>query len=324
MFSLIKRCLGRGLILTGLLLLGLAQGHFTMADAQSQRVLVVVGEKPITDYDVTQRLRLNEALGYPTKGTAQQQRKEVLEELIDEVIKRTEAEKYKTAPDDKQVDAAINRMAVRMGSNRDTLAAKLKAKNIGMQTLKDQVAATLGFNWLMTRKFNVNVKVEPAEVDRRLATIGADPRLKPVQVYDLLEITLPVDTTSQANTDQVMFARAIEAQQIAKRFRGCRTAHKAIAGIYNVKLSKTIQAPGQSLPGPMKAALDKTGPGHVIGPMRTRQGVQLIAFCGRQMVRPPKPTRDIVKSMLLDEKYKVAAHRIMRDLRRNVFIDYKN
>ena len=257
MFSLIKRSLGQGFILTGLLLLGLAQGHFTMAQAQSQRVLAVVGDQPITDYDVRQRLRLNEALGFPTKGDAQQQQKAVLEELVDEVIKRSEAKKYETAPNDKQVDGAIDRMAVRMGSNRDALAAKLKAKGINMQTLKDQVAATLGFNWLMTSKFKVNVKIEPAEVDRRLATIGSDPRLKAVQVYDLMEITLPVDSTSQANTDQVMYARAIEAQQIAKRFKGCGSAHKAIAGIYNVKLSKAVQAPSASLPAQMRSALEK-------------------------------------------------------------------
>ena len=324
MSILIKRSFSRGLILTGLLVLALAQGHFTIANAQSQRVLAVVGDQPITDYDVRQRLRLNEALGFPTKGTDQQQHKAVLEELVDEVIKRSEAKKYKTAPDDKQVDAAIDRMAVRMGSSRDTLATKLKAKGISMQTLKSQVAATLGFNWLMTSKFKVDVKVEPAEVDRRLANIGSDPRLKPVQVYDLIEITLPVDTTSQANNDQVMYARAIEASQIAKRFKSCGTARKAIAGIYNVKLSKAIQAPSHNLPGPMKAALDKTGPGHVIGPMRSKQGIQLIAFCGRGMMRPPKPTRDIIKNMLLDEKYKVASQRIMRDLRRSVFIDYKN
>ncbi len=324
MLILIRQSLCRGLILTGLLMLALAQSHFTAANAQSQRVLAVVGDKPITDYDVAQRIRLNAALGYPTKGTDQQQRKAVLEELIDEVIKRTEAKKYKTAPDDKQVNAAIDRMAVRMGANRDTLAAKLKAKGISMQTLQDQVAATLGFNWLMTSKYSVDVKVEPAEVDRRLSTIGSDPRMKPVAVYDLLEITLPVDTTSQANTDQVMYARAVEAQQIARRFKSCSTAHKAIAGIYNVQISKTIEAPSENLPAPMKAALDKSGPGHAIGPMRSKQGVQLIAFCGRAMVRPPKPTRDVIKNMLLDEKYKVASQRIMRDLRRSVFIDYKN
>ena len=324
MLILMKRSLSRGLILTGLLVLSFAAGHFTVAHAQSQRVLAVVGDQPITDYDVRQRLQLNAALGYPTQGTDQQQHKVVLEELIDEVIKRSEAKKYKTAPDDKQVDAAIDRMAVRMGSNRETLESKLKAKGIGIQTLKNQVAATLGFNWLLTSKFQVDVKVGPAEVDRRLATIGSDPRLKPVQVYDLMEITLPVDSTSQANTDQVMYARAIEASQIAKRFKGCGTAHKAIAGIYNVKISKTIQAPGENLPGPMKAALDRVGTGHVIGPMRSKQGIQLIAYCGRGMVRPPKPTRDVIKNMLLDEKYKVASQRIMRDLRRSVFIDYKN
>jgi len=291
--------------------------------AQSQRVLVVVGDHPITDYDVNQRLRLNAALGYPAQGSEAEQRKAALDDLIDEVIKRIEAKKNKLAPSDKQVDKAIDGMAVRVGTDRAHLEAKLKAKGISMHALQEQVAASMGFNWLLESKYKIHVKVDPSEVDRRLAHFSQDPRLKPVKIYTLMEIQLPVDSASQANAQQILYARAIEAQQIMQRFKGCSSAHKAVSGIYNVRVSKPLQVAVDKLPSRLKAVLDQKGPGGIAGPMRANNGIQLVAFCGRSTVSPPKPTRELVKTMLANEKYKVASQRILRDLRRRVFIDYK-
>ncbi len=323
MFQLKIPCRAQALIAAAALVLSLVGPLGLSALAQSQRVLVVVGDRPITDYDVTQRLRLDAAIGYPVQGSEAEQRKAALEDLIDDVIKRIEAKKNNLAPSDKQVDKAIDGMAARSGTSRDKLEAKLKSKGISIKTLKEQVAASMGFNWLLDSKYKIHVKVDPAEVDRRLTHFSSDPRLKPVRVYDLMEISLPVESASQANTTQILYARAIEAQQIMKRFKGCSSAHKAVSGIYNVRISKPLQVPADKVPGGLRAALDKRGPGSVVGPMRAKDGIQLVAFCGHSTVSPPKPTRDMVETLLKNEKYKVASERILRDLRRRVFIDYK-
>ena len=219
--------------------------------------------------------------------------------------------------------ASIERMTKNIGTTREDLEAKLKAKGVSMRTLESQVSSSIGFNWLLSRKYNVDVKVDPAEVDRRFASFTSDPRLQPITVYELQEITLPVEATSEANAEQVLYARAIEAQQIMQRFKGCASVRQAASGIYNVKISRTVQAPVDQLPAPMRAALDKSGPGSVIGPTRSKAGIQVIAYCRRVSLAPPKPTREVVENMLLNEKYKVASGRILRDLRRGVFIDYK-
>jgi peptidyl-prolyl cis-trans isomerase SurA len=300
---------------------GVAMGSSVCA--QTQQVVVVVNDQAITDYDVTQRMRLNEILGYSSGRSEAERRKEALEELIDDVIKQIEAKKNKVSPTAKQIDDAMERMAKGTGTTREGLAEKLKAKGVSIRTLQAQVTASIAFNWLISRKYNVSVKVDPAEVDRRYETISSDPRLKPVAVYEIMEISLPIDATSEANAQQILYARAIEAQQIMQRFSGCGSARQATSGIFNVKVSKVIQAPVEQLPKDMKAVLDKTGPGRLIGPMRAPKGIQLIAYCGRTSVSPPKPSREIVENILINEKYKVATQRIMRDLRRTVYIDYK-
>ena len=315
--------LARALVAAAAMGLSLAGPTGNAVHAQSQQVLAVVGDRPITDYDVTQRLRLDAALGIPVKGSQAEQRKAALEDIIDDVIKQIEAKKNKLAPSDKQVDKAIDGMAARAGTTRDKWAASLRSKGISIDALKQQIAASIGFNWLLESKYKVHVKVDPAEVDRRLAHFTSDPRLQPVKVYSLMEITLPVDSASQANSQQILYARAIEAQQIMQKFKGCSSAHRAVSGIYNVHVSKPLDVPVDKVPGQLKAVLDKKGPGSIVGPMRAKSGIQLVAFCGRTSVSPPKPTREMVQNMITNEKYKVASQRILRDLRRRVFIDYK-
>ena len=73
----------------------------------------------------------------------------------------------------------------------------------------------------------------------------------------------------------------------------------------------------------MKKALRQAGRRKLIGPMRVRSGIQMIAFCGTKRIEPPKVTRAQVKAVMQNEKFGGAADRIMQGLRRKAFIDYK-
>ena len=73
----------------------------------------------------------------------------------------------------------------------------------------------------------------------------------------------------------------------------------------------------------MKRDLDARGPGSVIGPVRVEEGVRLIGFCGRERIKPPKPPREVLRTIILNEKYQRASSQLMRDLRRKAFIDEK-
>jgi peptidyl-prolyl cis-trans isomerase SurA len=193
-----------------------------------------------------------------------------------------------------------------------------------MNALKQYVAASLAFNWIASQQYNVTVDVASAEVDRRLASINADPRFEPVLVYELREISLPVEDMGGAAAPQLLQARAIEAQQFMQRFESCSTSRDAAKGIFNVKITDTVQVAAKDLPDDMRKALEGVGAGNLLGPMRGPEGIQIVAFCGRKTLEPPKPTRDQVESMLRNEKHDMASQRILRDLRRSAYIDYKD
>jgi len=291
---------------------------FSKLPKNSQRVFVIVNDQPITGYDITQRTKLNQIL-----GRRKNSRKEVLNELINDVIQISEAKRNKVNIDDKRINSAIANMAASTGSSPVRLRSQLKSRGVSFASLKHQVKASLALRWLMQKnKANVG-KVSDADIDRTMRKINSDPRRQGVTVYLIRQVNLPVEQTSSAMAPQLLQARAIEAQQIARRYKGCSTLRKASSGIYNVKVSRTIQADSRKLPGQMRTSLQKAGTKRLIGPMRTRGGIQMIAFCGTKRIQPPKVTREQAKNIAENEKFGTAAENILKGLRRKAFIDYK-
>jgi peptidyl-prolyl cis-trans isomerase SurA len=136
---------------------------------------------------------------------------------------------------------------------------------------------------------------------------------------------LPVE----ADDSMLLQARAIEAQQVLRRFNGCGNARSAAEGIFNVKIGKKFEADSTKLPKQMKAALDKAGVGRAVGPMRGKNGIQLIAFCGTRKITPPKPdfkmpTREQVQRSLINEKYDVVEEDYLKTARESVYVEYRN
>ena len=140
-----------------------------------------------------------------------------------------------------------------------------------------------------------------------------------------MEIHLPVD----GNDPMLMQSRAIEAAQVAQRLKSCDGLKAASEGIFDVKKGKTFEADGAKLPPQMKAALDKGGVGRAIGPMRSKDGVQLIALCGIRKITPPKPdfkmpTREQVERLVVNDKYDKLEEDYLKTLRDKVYVEYRD
>ena len=304
------------------------------ARAADQGIVATVNDIPITSFDIDQRLRLLEILGQ--KQEANDARKKALNMMIDEVIKIAEGVKYKISATDKEIDAQMGRVTKGLQTDAAGLRAKLQSQGIAIASLKQYVAAQISFARILSGKYHVKIKVEPAEVDRKSAeikqdleqkvsTIMKDPRMKSVQVYTILEIDLPVE----GEDSMLLQARAVEAVQLIKNFKGCGTARAAASGIFNVKIGKQIDALSAKIPKSMKQALDKVGPGKAMGPARGPKGIQVIGFCGKRTIQPPKPkyelpTRQQVEAAVSNEKYDAAEEKYMKIMRKGALIEYKD
>jgi peptidyl-prolyl cis-trans isomerase SurA len=303
-----------------------------VAQAQQATVIAIVNDKPVTGYDVVQRAALLKAIGDERPANP----KEMANEIIDDIVKIDEATRLKINPSQKEIDQRISDVAKSLKTDGPGLKAKFSSQGISDQALTQFFAAQMSFNRLMSVKFHVQVNVTDAEIDQKMADIKAevngkvakleaDPRRQPVKAYSLLQIDLPVDSADP----QLLQSRAVEANQIVSKFKGCASAKSAAAGIFNVKIGKQIEADGRRLPAPMKAAFDKGGVGVAIGPVRGPKGLQVLGYCGNRTVTPPKinvtlPTRDQARGIALNQKFDEVKVKYSALLRKTAVIEYKD
>lgn len=300
------------------------------AQGQDMKVLVTVNDQPITSYDVNARINLWKLLG----GNVALTRKQALDGIIGDIAKIEEAKKYKADPSEKDIDERVARVASGMKTDMNGFKAKLKAQGISLSVVRQYVAAQIAFNRLLAGKYQERVEVTDAEIDAKmeevkasinnqLAKIKADPRMQPVTVYEILEINFPVDSPD------LLTARAADTQQFASKFKGCGSAKSAASGIFNVKVGKKIEADSRRIPPQLQAAFKQAGVGAAIGPFRNQNGLQMWGYCGTKKVTPqmPKaqlPTRDQVKTALLNEKFDAIEKKYGVLLRKNLMIEYRD
>lgn len=304
------------------------------AHAEAQGVVAVVNDQPITEFDISQRITLLKVLGESRPEALG--RKGALKALVDEQVKIAEAKRFGLTPTEPDINGQIARMAKGMDTTPGGLAERLKKAGIADSTFRHYIGAQIGFNRIIASKYRGDIKISPADVDRKMAEIKSkvdgrmgeilkDPRMKGVTVYSLLEINLPVE----GDDSMLLQARAVEASQLLQRFTGCGSVKAAASGIFNVKIGKKVEADGSKLPPPMKAALDKVGPGKAIGPMRNKNGIQLLAFCATRKITPPKPkfempTRQQIENSLINEKYDSFEEEYLKLARKSVYVEYRD
>jgi peptidyl-prolyl cis-trans isomerase SurA len=301
---------------------------------QAANIVAIVNDQPITELDLTQRISLLEVMDDVPRGGID--KKKALRQMIDQTVKLQEAKRYNMLPSDAELTDRIKRLATNMKLTPDQLYAKLAAKGISKEAFRDYVKAGMGFNRIIQGKYQQDIKASDAEVDAKMAELKSnisaetakimnDPRMKPITVYTLMEINLPIDGDDQ----MLLQSRAIEAAQVLQRLKSCNGLKAASEGIFNVKKGKTFEADATRLPPQMKAALDKGGVGRAIGPMRGKDGIQLMALCGIRKITPPKPnfavpTREQVERAVINEKYDKLEEDYLSTARDKIYVEYRD
>ncbi len=294
----------------------------SLKDAQG--VAVTVDDLPVTNFDISQRINLENALGArmtPDLAT----RRNVLGTLVNEKVAKSQAKKANFEIKDKELDDRINNMVGRMKISRADLQKRLGEKGVNEATLKSQIEGTLYVRWVMAQQqVDTNIKVDQALVDSKYNEIISDPRMKPITVVTLLQIDLPVEKTTEAMRQQLLYARSIESRQIMENYKGCKTIKAASKDVFNVKIGKPIEADMSKLPPPMQEALSQAGTDKLIGPIPGPTGVRLFANCGTRKMSPPLPDRKQIEATVRNEQFEALVEQAMTEARKESFVDYKD
>jgi peptidyl-prolyl cis-trans isomerase SurA len=77
------------------------------------------------------------------------------------------------------------------------------------------------------------------------------------------------------------------------------------------------------IPAPLRDVLDKTPIGHLTEPEVTKQGVEMVALCGRKPTTIDTPAKKEVRDKMFAEKFEAKSKAYLAQIRKAAMIEYR-
>jgi peptidyl-prolyl cis-trans isomerase SurA len=303
LWSLIAGCAVALAVLTG----GVSPLH-------AQSVAVMVNGEPITNYDIEQRSKLNFLTTHK-----QQSRQEVINELIDEKVKIKEAKRFGVDPTSSDIDQSFAAMSQRMRITADQLAKTLEAQGIRPETMKARIRADMVWTSLVRGRYKESLQVGEKDVNEKAQEGGEKTETEAFE-YKMQPIVLIVPRGSPPTTIE---SRKREADALRERVQTCEEANSYFKSMQNAAIREPVTKTSADLPGPLRELLDKTPIGHLTTPEITKQGVEMVALCGRKPTTVDTPKKREIRDKLYQEKYEKKSKDYLGEIRKAAMIEYR-
>jgi peptidyl-prolyl cis-trans isomerase SurA len=282
----------------------------------AQTVAVMVNGEPITAYDIDQRSKLN-VLSHKTST-----RQQVIDELIDEKVKIKEAKKFGVDPAASDIDSAFAQMSSRMRTTPELLTKSLEAQGIRAETLKSRIKADMVWGSLVRGRFKESLQVGEKDVAAAVQ-VNADDKDKPQTEsfeYQMRPIVLIVPRGAAPAATE---ARRKEAEALRARVQTCDEATALFKSMQNAAIRDPVSKTSADLPAPLREVLDKTPIGHLTAPEVTKQGVEMVALCGRKPTTVDTPKKREVREKMFAEKFEKKSKAYLEEIRKAAMIEYR-
>lgn len=307
------------LVATALLLAGATLLAATDVRAQNeQSIVALVNDEPITNYDITQRMRLLKVTARKEPSAAL--RKQVIEDLVAERIQTQEATKNGVVVSDDQINQVLDRVAQSNKMNRDQLLASLAQLGVNGSTMKEQIRARLAWRNVVQQKFRGQVSVNASQVDEALSEEQPAEGTKKATEFQLQRVRLELPESPDQRT---IANRLVEAEQLRRRITSCTNIEQAVGRLRRTSVKSVGRKTAQQLVQPTRAILLATDDGRMTPPTITSSGIELYAVCARRSVVRNDEQRREVRTKLISQEYNILARRHLRDLRQDAFVEYR-
>jgi len=300
------------------LILGCAAALILMAcgsPLHAQTVAVMVNGEPITHYDIDQRTKLNFLTTH--KPAVRQQ---VIDELIDEKVKIREGKKYGVDPSASDVDQSFTAMSTRMRTTPELLAKSLESQGIRPDTLKARMKAEMVWTSLIRGRYKESLQVGEKDVAAAVQANGDEKLQTEAFEYQMRPIVLIVP---RGSAPAAVEARVKEAESLRSRVQTCDEANSFFKSMPNAAIRETVTRTSADIPAVLREGLDKTPIGHLTAPEVTKQGVEMVALCGRKATTVDTPKKKEVREKMYAEKYEAKSKAYLQEVRKAAMIEYR-
>jgi peptidyl-prolyl cis-trans isomerase SurA len=301
------------------LILGCAAALILMgcgSPLHAQTVAVMVNGEPITNYDIDQRSKLNFLTTH--KAAARQQ---VIDDLIDEKVKIKEGKKFGVEPTASDIDQSFAAMSSRMRTTPEALAKSLESQGIRTETLKARMKAEMVWTSLVRGRYKESLQVGEKDVAAAVQVKGGEDKKETESFeYQMRPIVLIVPRGSAQSATE---ARVKEAEALRSRVQTCDEANAFFKSMQNAAIRETVTKTSADIPAVLREVLDKTTIGHLTAPEVTKQGVEMVALCGRKPTTVDTPMKKEIREKMYAEKYEAKSKSYLQEVRKAAMIEYR-
>ena len=229
--------------------------------AFAQTVRVTVNGTPITDVQISQRVKL-----FALEGNSGGQ-KGATDQLITEAIQMAEAKRLGITVSNSQVDEAFLQIARNINVSQERLQQMLQQGGINMETLKDRLRVAIAWNAVTEQAIVPNVQISDLALDQQ-----AENQLQAYQNFDyILKEVLFVGQGSSGRSGQ--------ANNYRSKFSGCDTAVDLSLGYTDAAVIDVGRRHATQLPEAIAKELAGLNIGGITKPRVVENGVSMLAVC---------------------------------------------
>ena len=274
----------------------------------------MVNGEPITNFDIEQRTKLNFLTTHK-----QTPRQEVINELIDEKVKIKEGKKFGVDPAvlrhrsilrrDEFADADHAGSADEIAGEPGHPARNAEGPPQGRHGLDQPGARPL--------------QGEPA--GRRKGRRRRGPgrrRADPDRGFRIPDAADRPDRAAGAAPAAIEL-RQKEAEALRDRVQSCEEANSYFKSMQNAAIRDIVTKTSADIPVPLRELLDKTPIGHLTAPEITKQGVEMVALCGRKPTTVDTPKKREIRDKMYAEKYEAKSKAYLQEIRKAAMIEYR-
>lgn len=147
--------------------------------------------------------------------------------------------------------------------------------------------------------------------------LGTDPMQ---DQWTLAHVLLPLSPDAPA---ALVERRAGEATKFANEFKSCEDLGNQIKAYVGGVADEPRTVAFGKLDARLQQAVSKSKPGDVISPIRSAQGIEMVAVCDHKAYDAQLPTRDVIEDNLYSQQLSMMARRHLRDLRRDAVVEIR-
>ena len=300
------------------LILGCAAALLLMAGGsplRAQTVVVMVNGEPITNYDIEQRGKLNFLTSRKPAV-----RQDLINELIDEKVKIREGKKFGVDPSSADIEQSYAAMSSRMRITPEQLTKSLESQGIRPDTLKARMKAEVVWSSLVRGRFKQSLQIGEKDVAAAAQAGGSEKLETEASEYQLQPVVLIVP---KGSAPTLIEARRKEAEALRNRVQTCEEANDLFKSMQNATIRSVVTKTSADIPAPLREVLDKTPIGHLTAPEQTKQGVEMVALCGRKPTTVDTPKKREIRDKMFVEKYEAKSKAYLQEVRKAAMIEYR-